>query len=151
MPYSDQPPGATPDNTRVGNFYEDDGVANGYNDGFAVDGSTRYNLNLNHNQLTDVGAYTLSSSYYGTFDQGGNVCQWNETLITSSWRGFRGGSWTMSYLDTRSDTRFVYEPYLAIWYLGFRVASIATIPEPSTALIVALAVLTLAFLRRRLP
>src|SRR4051812_9023198 len=42
-PYSDQPPGTTPNNARVGNFYTDDGLLNGYNDGFAVTGSTSYN------------------------------------------------------------------------------------------------------------
>jgi len=37
LPYSVPPPGtAAPDNTRAGNFYYDDGVANGYNDGHAV-------------------------------------------------------------------------------------------------------------------
>ena len=30
IPYSDQPPGAAPDNARVGNFYRDDSVANGF-------------------------------------------------------------------------------------------------------------------------
>ncbi len=39
VPYSDQPPGATPDNSRVGNFFSNDGTANGYNDGYAVSGS----------------------------------------------------------------------------------------------------------------
>src|SRR5262249_31863530 len=70
-PYSDQPPGATPDNTHVGNFINDDGVANGYDDGYAVIGST-YNDGY-QNLLTDVGAYNSSPSFYGTFDQGGNV------------------------------------------------------------------------------
>ena len=32
VPYSAQPAGATPDNTRVGNFYADDGLANGYDE-----------------------------------------------------------------------------------------------------------------------
>src|SRR5262249_10602670 len=63
-PYSDQPPGATPDNTRVANFYSNDFSANGYNDGFAVTGSTSFNTSQNY--LTDVGAYTSSPSYYGT-------------------------------------------------------------------------------------
>ena len=81
VPYSDQPPGATPDNTRVGNFNKDDGVANGYDDGFAVLGSPSPNNTQNY--LTDVGAYASSPSYYGTFDQGGNVYEWNETLVDS--------------------------------------------------------------------
>ncbi|MBI2825524.1 MAG: SUMF1/EgtB/PvdO family nonheme iron enzyme [Planctomycetia bacterium] len=76
-PYSDQPPGATPDNTRVGNFLKEDGLANGYDDGLAVTGTT--NFDPSQNYLTDVGAYSLAPGPYGTFDQGGNVAEWNET------------------------------------------------------------------------
>jgi hypothetical protein len=90
VPYSDQPPGATPGNTRVGNFYKDDGFANGYDDGYAVTGSL--GLSLTQNYLTDVGAYSSSSSFYGTFDQGGNVREWNET---------RRGTSALSQLKTR--------------------------------------------------
>ena len=61
--FSDQPPGATPDNTRVGNFTQYDSLANGYNDGYAVTGST--NLSNSQNYLTDAGAYSASPSYYG--------------------------------------------------------------------------------------
>lgn len=41
---------------------------------------------------THVGAYTGSASPYGTFDQGGNVYEWNEQIVGSS-RGRRGGGW----------------------------------------------------------
>ena len=40
---------------------------------------------------TEVGAHENSDSPYGTFDQGGNVYEWNEA-ITGSRRGVRGGS-----------------------------------------------------------
>jgi hypothetical protein len=68
VPYSDQPTGVTPNNTQVGNFNKDDGVFNGYDDGYAVTGSTSFSIFLNY--MTDVGAYSTSPSYYGTFDQG---------------------------------------------------------------------------------
>ncbi|BBO32079.1 formylglycine-generating enzyme family protein [Lacipirellula parvula] len=50
------------------------------------------------NYLTNVGAYTASSNYYGTFDQAGNVYEWNEALLmpeaatTAGVRGVMGGS-----------------------------------------------------------
>jgi len=41
---------------------------------------------------TVVGEFQLSGSPYGTFDQGGNVSEWNESLVSNySSRGFRGG------------------------------------------------------------
>lgn len=40
---------------------------------------------------SEVGAYVNSSSPYGTFDQGGNVTEWNERLVVSPSRGLRGG------------------------------------------------------------
>lgn len=91
VPFSDQPPGTTPDNTRVGNFYRNDSIANGYDDGYAVTGSTSFSSSQNY--LTNAGAYAQSDTFYGTFDQGGNVWEWNDTMVTSSSRGLRGGSW----------------------------------------------------------
>jgi len=45
--------------------------------------------------LTDAGAYVVSQSYYGTFDQAGNVAEWTEALDVGSSSGVcRGGSWS---------------------------------------------------------
>lgn len=72
------------------NFFRDDGVANGYNEGFAVP-----NPDVN-GYLTDVGAFTLASSHYGTYDQGGNVWEWlNGPGIQSQW--CVGGSWNSGH------------------------------------------------------
>lgn len=43
-----------------------------------------------YGDLTDVGSYTGSSSPYGTFDQGGNVAEWNETVVQGFDRGVSG-------------------------------------------------------------
>jgi len=55
-------------------------------------GSNSANFNYAVGDLTDVGAYTSSDSPCGTFDQGGNVWEWNETRVMSQHRGVRGGS-----------------------------------------------------------
>lgn len=125
VPYSDQPPGGTPNNTRVGNFYEVDGLANGYDDGYAVTGSASFSFTQNY--LTDVGAYESSPSFYGTYDQGGNAYEWNETTTNNSWRRTRGGSWfdfASNFLQAsfRLDTA----PSIEFDVIGFRVA---TVPE----------------------
>jgi formylglycine-generating enzyme required for sulfatase activity len=132
---SDQPPGDPSIETNVANIDQDDGLPNGYNDGFAVTGST-VNSSM-QNYLTDVGAYTHASSYYGTFDQGGNAWEWNDSL-TSTQREIRGGSWlndsnslrpsNFSQLAGSSETNAV----------GFRVVDV---PEPAMgAVVLAIAV-----------
>jgi sulfatase modifying factor 1 len=144
VPYSDQPPGTTPNNTRVGNFYKDDGVANGYDDGYAVSGCGVYTGNC----LTDGGAYTSSPSFYGTFDQGGNVWEWNEAQVSISGlnRGIRGGSF--SYGAEYMTPAYWWWDYAdgEHGHIGFRVASI---PEPSTAALIGLAAVALFNCRRR--
>ena len=54
-------------------------------------------------QLTDVGSYTLSASPYGTFDQSGNVWEWNESVHVGTHRGIRGGSFS-----TGTDSSFAF-------------------------------------------
>ncbi len=120
-PNSDQPPGALSVQSNVANFYRDDSLVNGYNDGYAVTGSTTYSSTQNY--LTDVGAYTSSTSPYGTFDQGGNVLEWNEALISGSIRGLREGSWATYSSNLQSSFRNGYDPTGEGVSIGFRVAS----------------------------
>ena len=128
QPYSDQPPGTTPDNTRVGNFNLDDGFVNGYNDGYAVSGSTSFPTG---NGLTAVGAYSASACYYGTYDQGGNVHEWNDAVIGES-RGLRGGSWNIGVDILPSYSRNWNGAILEDPGIGFRLARAQIcVPPPS--------------------
>jgi formylglycine-generating enzyme len=127
------PPGSTPN---AGNFFDD-------NFNFAVTGSP--SLNSNQNYLTDVGAYTASASPYGTFDQSGDVWQWNDTLIGGSLRVFRGGSWEFYSNYLASSYRDGRNPDAVFEDLGFRVA---LVPEPSTLVLAVLAVLIVSLFRR---
>ena len=94
--------------------------------------------------LTDVGSYTGSASPYGTFDQGGNVWKWNETILSGSDRGLRGGSSGNGGADNfAASTRNSVGPAYEYINVGFRVA-----PEPSTGLLVLAGLLGLAGWRR---
>ena len=81
-----------------------------------------------------MGEWENSNSPYGTFDQGGNVWEWNESAIGSH-RGVRGGSFGDNayplHALCRNESALLYEGI----GLGFRVASNEVIPEPSTLII----------------
>jgi hypothetical protein len=60
---------------------------------------TGFDFSGEQNYLTDVGAFSGSGSFYGTFDQSGNVSQLNDLDGTPSadvLRGVRGGGWSAS-------------------------------------------------------
>jgi len=96
--------------------------------------------------LTDVGAYALSDSPSGTFDQGGNVWEWHEQIKGGSFRGLRGGAWAIASGSLAARQSNYVDPPNENIDIGFRVASI---PEPSTALLMLTGLLGLAARRRR--
>jgi formylglycine-generating enzyme required for sulfatase activity len=98
--------------------------------------------------LTDVGSYTGSASPNGTFDQGGNDWEWNETIlgVGGSFRGLRGGSYLGNPSLPGASIRSRSEPSRESIGVGFRVASI---PEPATGPLVMAGMLGLAGCRRR--
>lgn len=117
-PISRRPPGGT----NSANFYRrDDDTTNGINNGYAV--SSLAILNSLTNYLTDVGIYA-SPSAYNTFDQGGNVDEWTETLIFDFWRVSRGGPWKESSDRLRADFQTARHPLSESSERGFRLASI---------------------------
>ena len=102
---------------------------------------------------TEVGAHENSDSPYGTFDQGGNVFEWDETVVyetsSSASRGERGGAFAGFEPYLAPSDRYSYRPTFEGDTIGFRVASV---PEPSTFVLLgmgAIGLLGFAWRRRK--
>ena len=124
------------------NFYRNDSIANGFNDGYAVSGSTSFPTG---NALTDAGAFSLADSFYGTFDQGGNVWEWNDAAVNGSSRGLRGGAWANDEGYLRASFRLSFGPEGESKGFGFRVA---IVPEPSVGGLMMLGMALVAWKRK---
>ncbi|MDG2383221.1 MAG: SUMF1/EgtB/PvdO family nonheme iron enzyme [Pirellulaceae bacterium] len=116
-------------------------------------GTNSANYNNLIGNTTAVGAYTSALSPYGTYDQSGNVWEWNEAIIPEGDRGFRGGSWYTDYTFLSSSDRSSAHPGSEYGSDGFRVASLsspASVPEPgSLAVWAVLGGIGLCWRRRR--
>jgi formylglycine-generating enzyme required for sulfatase activity len=99
--------------------------ANYYNGSvYSVTQSSSYYSSQNY--LTDVGAFSMSGSFYGTFDQSGNVFQWNDLDGTAgSSRGVWGGHWhgDDGSSELSSSGRYTAGPSGENRGFGFRLAS----------------------------
>lgn len=97
-------------------------------------------------------------SSYGTMGQGGNIQEWQESAADGTndnvgdQRMVRGGYWYGGASDALySSTRSSFGPTNDIVNLGFRVASVAVVPEPSSfaTALAGLACVGFAMWRRR--
>jgi formylglycine-generating enzyme required for sulfatase activity len=98
---------------------------------------------------TEGGEFELSDSPYGTFDQGGNLFEWNETRsVDLRYRGLRGGAFNFEVYSLHASSFYPYgQSEYGHRFIGFRVASI---PEPGTiTLVVCGAVAGLIWWRRQ--
>ena len=94
--------------------------------------SNTANCDFVHGDLTDVGSYTGAASPNGTFDQGGNLWEWNEAIISSTLRGVRGGSFVGSPTNLAASNRGILNAPNHHAGYGFRVASpVSASPVPS--------------------
>jgi formylglycine-generating enzyme required for sulfatase activity len=113
----------TPDDGNNANFWQDGGY---------TIGSPYYR--------TPVGEFELSESPYDTFDQGGNVWEWNEAIVHEganyAHRGLRGGSFDSYFVvSLHASSRGYSNPTLESYYIGFRVSEV---PEPASIALLAL-------------
>jgi len=77
--------------------------------------------------VTEVGAYTASASPYGTFDQGGNVSEWNDS--TFSGRPFvRGGDWDSLTTPLKASSLGTLPGDAETNYVGFRLVRLEAGP-----------------------
>ncbi|HET6453205.1 MAG TPA: SUMF1/EgtB/PvdO family nonheme iron enzyme [Armatimonadota bacterium] len=128
----------------LGNPTDPGNNATYYNNGYTI-GSPYYR--------TEVGAHENSDSAYATFDQGGNVWEWNEAIVYQgtdyACRGVRGGSFPdPSGYDLQASDRHGYTiPTSEYQDLGFRVSEV--VPEPSSFIALAGGLISLLGIRRR--
>jgi len=133
----------TGSNTIAGNTI---GVADSAN---YNDGNSAKDQNSLPTNLTDGGAYGANSaSFYGTFDQGGSVFEWNDTVVPGGFRGLLSGSWDLNGSYMSSSFRGWSFPYNDSSNAGFRVAS-SVVPEPSTGVLMGIGGGAYLFVRRK--
>lgn len=104
--------------------------------------------------VTTVGsAGPLSASYYGTYDQAGNVWEWVDTQFEENgWgRGLRGGAWNLNPFNTPADLRNIAKIATGSYpYIGFRVAApVTAVPEPSSLVLAAVGIVGLCCVAKR--
>ena len=129
---------ATQSNTAPGNLLGSDPNEANYRaaNRYAVTQST--GLSSTANYLTEVGTFSGSPSAYGTFDQTGNLLEWNDgTGAASQFKYQRGGTWAWTNTYATSSYSSAIGPTAETDTAGFR---IATVPEPTVALLVLFAV-----------
>jgi sulfatase modifying factor 1 len=109
-------------------------VGNGSNQANVVNVGGAYSLTQSNtlegaqNYLTDVGSYSGSSSFYGTFDQTGNASEWTDPGSGESNALLRGGAWNLNALGAGNGTSTAITT--ANYDTGFRL--VAAVPEPGT-------------------
>ncbi|AHF93489.1 anchor protein [Opitutaceae bacterium TAV5] len=107
--------------------------SNDYSGTLTASNGQNYNNSGNGNKALEAGSFINASSYFGTYDQGGNVWEWTDSIGSGNSRVLRGGSFNSAGYDlSAASGRTSYGPAVESAVIGFRVASLTAVPEPST-------------------
>ena len=80
---------------------------------------------------TIAGEWENSDSPYDTFDQGGNVREWNGAVLYGSSRGVRGGPFGSNVSTLHAASRNSSYPSYENYFFGFRVAKVRDLGIPT--------------------
>jgi len=82
---------------------------------------------------TVVGAHENSESPYYAFDMGGNIEEWNDTIVNGSYRRISGGSYSTTRETLCSAVMGgIYDPHSESSGVGFRIVFLPIIPKTIT-------------------
>jgi formylglycine-generating enzyme required for sulfatase activity len=129
------------------------------NPGFNVanyGGGADWNGTIDGNVTTIGGAGPRSTTYYGTFDQAGNVAEWNHKPTGQPWSGLGGAFLSVPLLGDAQLLTAVCRNVASVSGLGptttegFAGFRLVFVPEPSSLMLAALGLLVLVVCRCRL-
>ena len=112
----------------------------------SVPTTAEVNYNNPNGNITAVGSF--AANFYGTFDMGGNLWEWNETIVNGgiSYRAVRGGSFGDGSGVASGDITHIGTPSDGGDSVGFRLVQI---PAPSAAALLAIGAIATTGKRRR--
>ncbi|HEX4084432.1 MAG TPA: SUMF1/EgtB/PvdO family nonheme iron enzyme [Chthoniobacteraceae bacterium] len=102
------------------------------------------------NCLTAIGSFPNSVSYYGTYDENGDVNEWTENFFGTN--GYVvGGSWNQgaSRVEASGEGDFYLNASDPSYEAGFRLVELTAVPEPAWGDIAYGALVIVAFCRKR--
>ncbi len=121
----------------TGSYYDYPTVSNSVPSNDLINPDPGNNANFNQGGYTigapywttEVGEFENSESPYGTCDQGGNVWEWNEAVLSGSSRGLRGGSFGDYGRDLCASERYITYPVYKSFGIGFRVVKVRSLAD----------------------